>query len=493
MQHRGLQHRDIQQIHEKGSRMEQHNMDTRLELYGGIWGGLVPLIVLVGGLVWLSVEEMGGTKPFWACGWLAIVAGLFFAKNKHEYCRAAMRGIGDKTGIVIVTAWLFAGVFGKLMVGGGLVNGLLWLGMTTGAQGAVFTLMVFVAAALFALGTGTSTGTCIALTPVLFPAGCFLGADPALLATAILSGAAFGDNLAPISDTTIVSAYTQGATMRDVVRSRFPLAMAAATIASAIFLLFGGGGTVKPLPELQAQMDPSGALMLLALATVVISALMGRHIIESLIYGNIAAAVVGVFNGNLLIGDIFSIPAKRGISTGLIQDGISGVVGAIIFALLILAVTQILVESGIMKRILSFAEKFIINTVRQAELSIIGVTVLASIPISANAPAELLVGPSLVRPIGEKFNLAPARRANLMDCAVCTIFFILPWHIVVAAWYAAVVSAAESFGLAAPSISAALYNPYSWALFGVLLFSAITGWNRRYAEPDSAQTETATA
>jgi hypothetical protein len=80
-----------------------------------------------------------------------------------------------------------------------------------------------------------------------------------------------------------------------------------------------------------------------------------------------------------------------------------------------------------------------------------------------------------------------------MDCAVCTIFFILPWHIVVAAWYAAVVSAAESFGLAAPSISAALYNPYSWALFGVLLFSAITGWNRRYAEPDSAQTETATA
>ena len=372
MQHRGVQHRDIQQIHEKGSRMEQHNMDTRLELYGGIWGGLVPLIVLVGGLVWLSVEEMGGTKPFWACGWLAIVAGLFFAKNKHEYCRAAMRGIGDKTGIVIVTAWLFAGVFGKLMVGGGLVNGLLWLGMTTGAQGAVFTLMVFVAAALFALGTGTSTGTCIALTPVLFPAGCFLGADPALLATAILSGAAFGDNLAPISDTTIVSAYTQGATMRDVVRSRFPLAMAAATIASAIFLLFGGGGTVKPLPELQAQMDPSGALMLLALATVVISALMGRHIIESLIYGNIAAAVVGVFNGNLLIGDIFSIPAKRGISTGLIQDGISGVVGAIIFALLILAVTQILVESGIMKRILSFAEKFIINTVRQAELSIIG-------------------------------------------------------------------------------------------------------------------------
>lgn len=467
--------------------MNQENTERHLELYGGIWGGLVPLIVLVGGLVWLSVEEMGGTKPFWACGWMALVAGLFFAKNKHEYCRAAMRGIGDKTGIVIITAWLFAGVFGKLMVGGGLVDGLLWLGMTTGAQGGVFVVIVFIAAALFALGTGTSTGTCIALSPVLFPAGCYLGADPALLATAILSGAAFGDNLAPISDTTIVSAYTQGATMRDVVRSRFPLAMVAATIACGVFLAFGGGGTIKALPEIQAQMNPSGALMLSALLVVVASALSGRHIIESLIYGNITAAVVGILTGNLTFSAIFHIPEKRGLSTGLIQNGINGVVGAIIFALLILAVTQVLVESGIMARILKFAEKFIINTVRQAELSIIGVTILASIPISANAPAELLVGPSLVKPIGKKFNLAAARRANLMDCAVCTIFFILPWHIVVAAWYAAIVSSAEAFNLTAPSITAALYNPYSWALFGTLLFSAITGWNRKYEDPDEGE------
>ncbi|WP_241158767.1 Na+/H+ antiporter NhaC family protein [Nitratidesulfovibrio vulgaris] len=224
-------------------------MEKRLEMHGGILGGLVPLITLVGGLVWLSVAERGGTKPFWACAWIAITLGLFFARNKADYCKAAMRGIGDKTGIVIVTAWLFAGVFGKLMVAGGLVDGLLWMGMTTGAQGAVFTLMVFVAAMLFALGTGTSTGTCIALTPVLYPAGHFLGADPAMLGLAILSGAAFGDNLAPISDTTIVSAYTQGATMRDVVRSRFPLAMAAATIAAGVFLVFGGAEHCNPCPR----------------------------------------------------------------------------------------------------------------------------------------------------------------------------------------------------------------------------------------------------
>ena len=133
-----------------------------------------------------------------------------------EYCHAALRGLGDNAGVVIVAAWLFAGVFGKLMAAGGLVDGLLWLGMTTGAKGSAFTLCVFLAAMTFALGTGTSTGTCIALTPVLYPAGYFLGADQIFLGLAILSGAAFGDNLAPISDTTIVSAYTQKASIRDV-------------------------------------------------------------------------------------------------------------------------------------------------------------------------------------------------------------------------------------------------------------------------------------
>ena len=467
--------------------MEQ--LKKKLDLHGGILGGLVPLIIMVGGLVWLSVEERGGTKPFWACAWIALAIGLFIAKDKSEYCKSAMRGIGDKTGIVIVTAWLFAGVFGKLMVSGGLIKGLLWLGMTTGAQGAVFTLIVFIAAMLFSLGTGTSTGTCIALTPVLYPAGYFLGADPAFLGLAILSGAAFGDNLAPISDTTIVSAFTQGAQMNDVVRSRFPLAIAAATISGVIFLIFGGGGNVSSLPEIKAQLDPKGAFMLIALVVVVVAALSKRDIIESLIYGNISAAVIGIATGNMTLATLFHIPGARGESTGIVEDGIQSVVGAIIFVILILAVTQILVESGIFERILGFAEKFMISTVRQAELFIIGITILASIPISANAPAMLLVGSSLVRPMGKKFGLAPARRANLMDCAVCTIFFILPWHIVVAAWYGVIVSSCEAFKIVPPSISTALYNPYSWALLFVLLFSIITGWNRKFSTDEELAAE----
>lgn len=68
-----------------------------------------------------------------------------------------------------------------------------------------------------------------------------------------------------------------------------------------------------------------------------------------------------------------------------------------------------------------------------------------------------------------------------MDCAVCTLFFTLPWHIAVVVWHTAVAGAAEAYNIAAPPITAALYNPYSWALLAVILFSAITGWNRSFA------------
>lgn len=466
------------------------NEPKKLEMYGGLLGGILPLLVLITILIWLSLEGRGGTTPFWAAGWLAIVVGLFLAKDKTHYSETVLRGLGDKAGTVIVGCWLLAGVFGKIMVAGGLVDGLLWFGMGTGVTGSIFTLVVFIAAMLFSLGTGTSTGTVLSLSPVLYPAGIFLGADPVFLALAILSGACFGDNLAPISDTTIVSAYTQEAQMKDVVKSRFPLSISAAIITAVILLIAGGGGEVKSIADIQATMDPAGLLMLVAFAIVVVSALSGRHIIESLIYGNVTGIILGLISGKLTLAKIFSIPAVKGDSTGLIQDGISGVVGAIIFALLVLAVTQILIESGVMQSILSWAKNTVAKTVRQAELTIIGITILFSIPISANAPALMLVGPSIVKPLGREFNLSPQRRANLMDCAVCTLFFTLPWHIAVVVWHTAVSGAAEAYNIVAPSITAALYNPYSWALLAVILFSAITGWNRSFATESDNLNET---
>ncbi|WP_374928710.1 Na+/H+ antiporter NhaC family protein [Kytococcus sedentarius] len=449
-----------------------------LELYGGRWAALIPAAVLVIVLAWLSVAERAAVSSFWVGGFLALVVGLLLARDKQQYSEAVTRGLTSGTGAVIIMAFLFAGIFGTLMKSGGLVAGLLWVGDTAGVTGGVFVGLAFLLSCLFAAGTGTSVGTVLALAPVLYPTGLFLGAEPVWLALAIIAGGAFGDNIAPVSDTTITSAFTQDARMGTVVRSRLPLAVTAAAVSLVVLVVMGGGGERVPTQDLAIDADPLGLVMLLPFAVVIGLALMRHHIIVSLTAGILTAVVLGAVTGLMPLSTLFSIPSERGESTGLLEDGISGVTAVVILVLLIMALAQVFAESGLMQSVLEKLRRSAARGVRSAELAIVGISILFTIPLGANAPAILLVGPTIAKPLGESHGLSPQRRANLLDCAVCTVFYMLPWHNAVIVWFATVTGVAAELDLPAPGIGAAFLNPYAWALLVVLLVSVLTGWNR---------------
>lgn len=458
----------------------------RLELYGGRWAALIPAIVLIAVMVILSANERAAVPAFWVGGFAALVVGLALARNRTKFAETVVRGLSDRTGAVVIIAFIFAGIFGTVMKAAGLVDGLLWLGLQTGLTGAAFTVVTFLLACIFGAGTGTSVGTVLAMVPVLYPAGVFLGADPTMLAVALIAGGAFGDNLAPVSDTTITSSYTQDAEMGTVVRARLPLALAAAAVAVVVFAITGGGGTVQE-STITNDASPIGLLQVLPFLLVIVLAMLRRHIIVSLTWGIVSGIVLGIATGTLTFGDVFSIPPDRDTSTGLIQDGISGVTGVVMLVLLIMALAQVLAESGLMAAVLARLEATAARGVRSAELTIIAITVLFTIPLGANAPAILLVGPTIGKPLGERYSLSPARRANLLDCSACTMFYMLPWHNAVIVWFSTVAATATEFDLPFPDIGAAFLNPYAWALLVVIIVSAITGWNRTYSKtPESA-------
>src|SRR5690625_1328675 len=133
---------------------------------------------------------------------------MVLTKKRGKLSDAVIRGRPDNTGVVVIAAFIFAGVFGALLSNSGLVDGLLWVGLELGVTGAAFVSLAFVLTCIFATGVGTSVGTYLAVLPILYPAGVALGADPTVLAVAILAGGSFGDYLAAISDNTISSAYT---------------------------------------------------------------------------------------------------------------------------------------------------------------------------------------------------------------------------------------------------------------------------------------------
>tara|TARA_B110000503_G_scaffold96499_1_gene145102 strand:- start:788 stop:2236 length:1449 start_codon:yes stop_codon:yes gene_type:complete len=470
--------------------LQADTMEPTVKMWGGSAMVLVPALVLVGILIWLSAAHRADLSTFWVGGWAAIVVGLLLTRTPRAFADSVVRGLSDSTGAVIITAYIFAGVFGSLLAGGGLVNGLLWVGETTGLQGAMFTVLAFLLSCLFAAGTGSSIAPSLALIPVLYPTGIALGADPTMLAVAMIAGGAFGDNIAPISDSTITSAYTSKAMMADVVRSRLPLALVSAAVAVVVFAIFGGGSQGVSVERIGVDANPWGLAMLIPFLVVLVLAMRRFPIIIALIWGSISCIVIGGLTGLMKFSDIFSIPEHRGDSTGLVQDGIADISGAIILVLFILALAQILTDSGFMGRVLKVLESRAGKGVRSAELIIAGVTMLFTVPLGANAPAILLVGPTIGRPLGARFNLAPARIANLMDCAANTVFYMLPWHNAVIIWFATVLATANKYDLPMISIGAAFLNPYAWTLIFVLLFSILTGWNRRYAPVPDVERET---
>ena len=305
------------------------------------------------------------------------------------------------------------------------------------------------------------------------------GNAAAFLAVATLSGGALGDSYSPISSSNITVAFTQDADIQKITRTRAPLVFTAAAISAIVFACFGGGGTVSTPPQFAASMSPTCLLLLLAFGIVIVASLLGRHIIESLTWGIAAAIVIGLAIGRLSLSDLLHPVTTGGMSSGLLENGVSGVTGVIIFILFILGVIQLVMESGIMEDIVNWVQKTFIKTARQAEITIIASTVLITIPISANVPAEVLLGTTFVKPLSQRFGIAPERAADLLCCSACTIFYMLPWHIVCALWFNTVSHAAAEYGLVSPPITSALLMPYAWALLLVLFLSAITGWQKR--------------
>jgi Na+/H+ antiporter NhaC len=152
--------------------------------------------------------------------------------------------------LILVFAWVLNSVIREM----GTASYLVSLLQETLAPGWLPAL-VFVLAAVVSFSTGTSWGTMAIVMPLVVPVAVRLagmtvatGMDTVVVATigAVLAGAVFGDHCSPISDTTIVSAFSCDCDAVDHVRTQLPYALSAAGI--SIVLGYGPAGwLVTPL------------------------------------------------------------------------------------------------------------------------------------------------------------------------------------------------------------------------------------------------------
>jgi len=470
-----------------------------LSFRGGKAASSLPLVFFVAWAIGISIADTPNENGLILGAVIGLTLGMFLCKQKwSDYAEEVFSGMANRIATVTIVAWFWAGMFAQVLRAGGLVDGLVWLGGVSNASGGVFVGATFVLAATFASAVGTGYGTTVAFCTLMYPAGLIMGADPVWLFAAILSGAAFGDNLAPVSDTTVVSATTQETDIPGVVRSRFKYAIIAAIPALAIFTVFGGGdGTLDPARAHQLfeqTASPDGLVLLAPFALVIFLALRGYHILITLTWGIVTAIILGLAFRLLTFHDIFYLEPENDIVGGALVTGIAGYVSLSILVLLIVAGGHIMKLGGAMDAMVGGLGRIARGSVARAEVAIWSIVFSLNVFITINTAAEITAAP-VVSQLGKRFHLHPYRRANFLDAVTSALGYIFPWGGGVLIGYSTIsnLTSTYDFVTVVPPDKVWAYVLHGWFLAAVMLIAAITGFGRTYEAADGSQTKVAPA
>lgn len=442
-----------------------------------------PLLVFGASVVYVNLAGVTAVQAYLAPLLVAIGLAIVLARDKSAACEAMIATVADPTMAIMIFAFLGAGVLGTLLLASGVIQAVVWAAALVGVGPTAFVILSFVAAAVVSTATGTSTGACVTCVPVLYPSGVLLGAHPALLLGAIYSGARFGDNLAPISNTTVASALTQDAGIDEVVRTRVKYALVAAG-ASAILYAIAGSlvGTNEPTAEppnldIGANTRPEALWMLLAPAATIYLCLRGKSLIHAIWYGILAAILIGLTTRTLTVSGLYHLQAPSAVS-GALTAGLANMRDVVLLTILIMAVVGVLKRTTLLDALVATVLRFA-TTVRRAEFAIFLLVAIVCPLCAANTPGILFCGP-VVKHIGRQFDVPGARRANLMSLSANGVTLSLPHVNTILALAGVMIACHEATGVplvSLPAVGLFAFHPMMLTIVGLVAIT--TGWGAR--------------
>lgn len=457
--------------------------DSRTETIPFFFGPatlLIPFLLFAAASVYLFVFlKVFDLMALAGAGLAALVSGALLTRSPRAYWKAVLEGAASELTATVLLLLMAAGVFSAMMKAAGLAQALALLTGGAIAGTPFLTPAVFLIYAVLATATGSSISTILAASPIFLPFGAALGCDVPMLAGAILSGAIFGDNLAPVSDVAIISAMTQSDNtgrpidLGEVVRTRFPFAMAALII-TLPFYFFGSAGSAQTVQVFE-DANLMSLVMIIPVALLISVAIRSKDALHAVTLATVTGLVLGLLTGILTPAQIVSV--KDGAISGVITGGIANVSGIMLMCLALFGFTGVIHRTGLADAAEIFLGREAASP-RSAETLLAVVTVLISAALAAvTSVAVALAGQLADRLLRDRID--PYRRAYLLAGFANSLPVILPFS----AFSLITLSAASSLGdasLTPFTLMTATYYPV--ALFVVFTLSIVTGIGRPKAQ-----------
>ena len=456
--------------------------ERKLQFHGGIGMSLIPVAIYVAFCMLLFIGFKAFNMEALAVGgFLALLIGGIFCTSYSEFWESAIKGISSITSVSVVVILLLVGMFSALIKLCGLSGGFVWIANASGMSGGIFVAFTFIAACIVSTATGSSIGTIFIAFPIFYPAGIMLGANEMMMAGSIVSGAIFGDNLAPISDTTIASASTQQlkngrpADIGGVVSSRIKYSAIAGAITIVIFAAFGGIGGVYEGGSIDAASNPVSLVMLIPVILMLTVSTKTRNIYAGILVGLTTGTVVGLAAGLFTPAQVFSNDAANNAAVGFLVDGINNILPTCALVISVFGIMGVLSDAGMLNLI---AEKILdsklAGSARGAELACMFGISLTTVLLGGVTSASILTFGPILNKIGAARNIHPYRRANLLDGTANSLPAIIPFMSVF------VFIGAALTGLSPVVVACGTVNGV--VLFLVFLVAVLTGYGCRKEE-----------
>lgn len=448
-------------------------MEERAKFYLGSIGPWLPITFMIAGML-VSTMMKRGIFGMLIVAFASLVLAFLLVKDKKNYGKITITGLQNSILGTILVAYILAGVLAQLLRQSGLIDSLIWGITSIGLHAGLVPLIAFIVCMIISTACGTSTGSVAAVAPVLLPVADGLGINLGLMCGAIISGAIFGDNLAPISDTTISSSLTQEADIGKVVRTRFPYAMTSAIISMVLFVVVGLSTTSGAPADMASHKVVMQSFILLCLPLVMVFMMKkGWDLMSTLIVCDVTGIVLDLLLG--CVDPVIMFSAK-----GPIVSGLTGMMVLVLYVILLFMLLQTMRCSGALEQMGRGLMKFC-KSYRSGELVDFATASIGSIITGGSGIAIIFFGP-FVRQITKTLGIDRCRGANILDGVACGVTGLMP--------HGNPTLISIGFVLAIPGVDPAFsfldiipYNFHCWGLILVFLISILTGIGRRYETP----------
>ena len=380
------------------------------------------LVIFLGGSLYL--EKTSGADFFMQISPLAaiipavVLAWILCPYKFEDKINFFVSGITKPEIIKMCIIFVLAGIFNETTKDIGSVDSFVNFALSN-IPNTFLVVGLMLISAFISTAIGTSMGAIAAVGPIAVSLSAKVGMPANLAIATVVGGSAFGDNLSIVSDTTIASASSQGASTRLKLLLNAKISIIAILFTIAILLF-------KSKTYFDNQIIDThnySFLLILPYITLILLACFGLNVIKSLSLCTLFAALLGI----ICTADFSLFTFAQSVNAGflsvyevvflsLIIGGLSGLMDKD---------SQLIIDD-MLKHIARIAKNCRHESKKIPQLFIAKIVSIFDFAFANNTIAIILSG-DIARKIAKENNIPPHYAATWLDIFSCVFQCILPY------------------------------------------------------------------